>query len=751
MKKTMAGLIMALIASALLFGTVYAQDLPIVTAIEVKGVKRIEEGAIRARLSQKIGEPLAPEKTAEDIRTIHGMGYFDDVRVEIKPFEGGIKVIYSVREKPTIIGVDFQGNKKFRDRRLREQITLTPGAIADITLINDNALKLRAFYEGEGYFLASIVPVIKKVTDAEVRVTYKIEEGERVKIREIRIEGNENISDRKIRGVMTTTERGLFSFITSKGFYKSDAMQRDIEKIKDLYYNNGYIMAKVRDPDIQLTDDQRAMIITIYISEGEQFRVSSVNIAGNKAFTEDELRKLIKLSPNKVFSREALSKDIAAITELYSNNGYALVTISPNIIPDEETKEARVIYRIHEGDKFRIGRIEVMGNIRTRDKVIRREMRLDEGDIFNASLLRRSHERINNLQFFETVDLSPRPRLEENVVDVDVKVKERPTGFLSVGAGYSTVDRFIVMADITQANLFGRGQYIRLRGELGGRRTFYELSFREPWFMGKPISFGTSIYRLTRDYGAFDRQATGFDVSFGKSFWEYWAASIGYGYEEAIIYNVRPDAPQIIREQEGKSTTSSITLSAARDTRDNFLVPRRGSRNAASVTFAGLGGTNAFLKGIYSSSWYFPVFDASTFHLRGRAGYATGLFNKKLPLYERFYVGGIHTVRGLGHGEAGPMDRVTGEPLGGEKQLIFNAEYIFPIFPELRLKGIAFFDAGRSYAAGETIGSDLRYTTGTGIRWISPMGPIRIEWGYNLDRRPGEASSRVEFTFGTFF
>jgi outer membrane protein insertion porin family len=751
MKKTIAGLILVFIAVALLLGKVYAQELPIVTAIEIEGLRRIEEGAIRARLSQKIGETLAPEKTTEDIKAIYGMGYFDDVKVEIKPFEGGIKVIYSVKEKPTVIRVDFQGNKKFRDPQLREQITLTPGAIADITLINDNAIRLRTFYESEGYYLASIVPVIKKVTDAEVAVTYQIEEGERVKVREVRIEGNENISDRKIRSAITTTERGLFSFITSKGFYKGDVMRADIERIKDLYHNNGYIMVTIREPDIQLTDDRTGMIITIYISEGEQFKVSSVDIAGNEAFSADELRKLIKLSPNTVFSKEVLSKDISAITDLYSNNGYALITVSPDLIPDEGKKEVRITYRIHEGPKFRIGRIEITGNTRTRDKVIRREMRLHEGDVFNAYALRRSHERINNLQFFETADLSPRPKHEENIVDVNVKVRERPTGFFSIGGGYSSVDGLIAMADITQANLFGKGQFIRLRTELGGRSTFYELSFREPWFMGRPVSFGTSIYRQIREHGNFDRKATGFDVTFGKSFWEYWGASIGYGYEEVTIFNVRADASPIVREQEGTSTTSKITLSVARDTRDNFLFPRRGSRNAAFVTFAGLGGTNAFLKGLYDSSWFFPVFNASTFHLRGRVGYATGLFDKKLPIYERYYVGGIHTVRGLGYGEAGPMDKVTREPLGGEKKLVFNAEYIFPIFPELRLKGVAFFDAGRSYAAGETIGSDIRYTTGAGVRWISPMGPIRIEWGYNLDRRPGEADSKVEFTFGTLF
>ncbi|GER93310.1 outer membrane protein assembly factor BamA [hot springs metagenome] len=729
---------------------VFAQELPIVTAIEVKGVKRIEEGSIKAKISQKIKDPLSQEKTTEDIKAIYKMGYFDDVKVEIEPFEGGIKVIYLVKEKPTIVKVDFQGNKKYKDDDLKDKISLTAGAISDVTLINDNAVKLKKFYEDEGYYLANIVPVVRKIEEGEVSVTYQIDEGKKVKIKEIKIEGNKALSASKIKKAMKTSERGLFSFILGGGYYKKDEMKADIERIKDLYYNNGYIKVTVGEPGIQLTEDKEGMQIIIQVSEGEQFKVSSVEIAGNKAFSEDELRKLIKLAPKTIFNKEILRKDVTAITDQYSNNGYALVVVSPDLIPNEETKETRVVYRIDEGDKYKIGRIEISGNTKTRDKVIRREIRLDEGDVFNASALKRSYERINNLQFFESVELSPKPKPEEKLVDLDVKVKEKATGFLSVGGGYSSIDRFVAMVDITQGNLFGSGQYIKLRGELGGRSSFYELSFRDPWFMDKPISFGTSIYKTTRKYGNFERKATGLEVSFGKSFWEYWGASIAYNYEKATIFNVKDTASQTIKDQEGTATTSSVTLSVGRDTRDNYLDPLKGSKNVLSTTFAGLGGTNAFYKALFDSGWYYPLFDVTTVHLRGRVGYASGIFGKKLPLYERYYVGGIYTVRGLGYGEAGPKD-INGEAIGGEKQLVFNAEYIFPIVAEYKFKGLVFFDAGRAYATGETIGSDLRYTSGAGIRWISPIGPIRIEWGYNLDKRPGESSSKVEFTFGSFF
>ncbi|MFZ6008079.1 MAG: outer membrane protein assembly factor BamA [Nitrospirota bacterium] len=742
--------VVILLLTALIIGKSFAEELPIVTAIGVKGLKRIEEGSIKAKVSQKIGEPLSQEKTTEDIKTIYKMGYFDDVKVEIEPFEGGIKVIFVVKEKPTIVKVEFQGNKKYKDEDLKDKIALTPGAISDVTLINDNAVKLKKFYEDEGYYLAKVVPVVKKAEEGEVAVTYQIEESEKVKIKEIKIEGNKALSAGKIKGAMKTSERGLFSFILGGGYYKKDEMKADLERIKDLYYNNGYIKVTVGEPKIQLTADKEGMRITIQVAEGEQFRVSSVELAGNKAFSEEELRKLIKLSPKTIFNKEILRKDVSAITDQYSNNGYALVVISPDLIPNEETKETRVVYRIDEGDKYKIGKIEISGNTKTRDKVIRREIRLDEGDTFNASALKRSYERLNNLQFFEAVEISPKPRPEEKLVDLDVKVKDKPTGFLSVGGGYSSIDKFVAMVDITQGNLFGKGQYIKLRGELGGRSSFYELSFRDPWFMDKPISFGTSIYKTSRKYGNFERNSTGFEVSFGKSFWEYWGASVSYNYEKTKIFNVRPDASTTIKDQEGTQSTSSITTSIGRDTRDNHLDPLSGSKNAASLTFAGLGGTNAFLKGLLDSGWYFPVFDVTTVHLRGRAGYASALFGKKLPLYERYYVGGIYTVRGLGYGDAGPKDP-NGEAIGGEKQLVFNAEYIFPIVSELKFKGLVFFDAGRAYDKGEALGSDLRYTTGAGIRWISPMGPIRIEWGYNLDKRAGESTSKVEFTFGSFF
>ena len=731
------------------FSAIANSQEPLVNLIEIKGLKRIDEGALKTKMSQKIGEPLVQDKVTEDIKTIFKMGYFDDVKVEIEPFEGGLKIIYFVKEKPTIVKVDFQGNKKFDDAKLREVIAINPGALADVTLINDNALKMKTFYEGEGYYHATIVPVVKKVNEEEVSLTYQIDEGSKVKIKEIIVKGNKAISSKKIKKAIKTEERKIYSLITGGGYYKKDEMRADIERIKDLYYDNGYLKITVAEPVIEFVGKD-AMNIIITVSEGEQFFVSSVEISGNKAIATDELTKLVRLPLKKPFSKERLRKDISAINDRYADNGYALVVISPDLIPDEDKKEVKVIYRISEGDKYTIGRIDISGNTKTVDKVIRREIRLDEGDVFNASALKRSYERLNNLQFFETVEISPKPKVEEKIVDLDVKVKEKPTGFLSVGGGYSSVDGFIGIIDLTQGNLFGRGYYVKARAQIGGKSSFYEFSFKDPWFLDKPISFGASIYKTEREYGNFDRKSSGFELSLGKSFWEYWHKSIAYNFERTTIFNVKDDASIFVKSQEGKRTTSSISPAIVRDTRDSFIDPMRGSRNSLQLTFAGLGGSNAFIKALIDTGWYFPLFDVTAVHLRGRIGYASGLFGKNLPLYERYYVGGIYTVRGLNFGDAGPKD-INNEPLGGEKELILNAEYIFPIISEYKLKGVVFFDAGRAYEKGETFGSDLRYTTGAGIRWISPIGPIRIEWGFNLDKRAGEPSNKVEFTFGTFF
>jgi len=731
------------------FSSLSAQVQPSINAIEVKGLKRIEEGAVKAKISQKLGEPVSQEKTNEDIKNIFTMGYFEDVQVEIEAFEGGIKLIYVVKEKPTIIRVDFQGNQKIEDAKLKEKISVTPGSIADTVLIQDNASKIGKFYEEEGFWLTNVVPVVKKISQDEVSLTYQIDEGQKVKIKHIVTEGNKYLSSRQVKKVMDTKEWWLFSFITSTGYYKKEQMEVDIEKIRNLYYNNGFLKVMIAEPEVTVDNDKKSMTIKIKISEGDQFNVASVDFSGNTVFDNDTIRKRITLAPNTIFRKNMLEKDMLSISELYSNNGYALASVVPDLQPDEQNRTVKISLSISEGDKYKMGRIEISGNTKTRDKVIRREVRIDEGETFNSSKLKRTYERVNNLGFFDSVEMIPKPKYEDKSVDVDIRVKERPTGFLSVGGGYSSQDKFIATVDVTQGNLFGRGQYIKLKGELGGESSYYEFSFRDPYFLDMPYSFSVGIYKHQKDYIEYDKDAYGFYFGFGKAFREFWRADITYNFEKSDITNVDSDASIIVTDQEGRHTLSGITSTVVRDSRDNYIDPMRGSRNSLTLTLTGLGGDYGYFKGLMDSGWYFP-WGATTFLLRGRFGYASEVFGKQLPLYERFYVGGLSTVRGLDFGDAGPHDAATDEAIGGTTELIFNTEFIFPISPEMKLKGLVFFDAGNSYDGFTEFGS-LRYTTGLGVRWISPFGPIRLEWGYNLDKHPGESSSKFEFAFGSFF
>jgi outer membrane protein insertion porin family len=730
--------------------SVIAEELPMVTAIEVKGLRRIEEGAVKAKLLQKTGQPLSQEKTTEDIKLIYKMGYFDDVKVALLPFEGGIKVIYSVKEKPTIIKVDFQGNEEFKSSDLKEKIALTAGAIADITLINENAMKLRVFYEDEGYYLAKVVPVINKTDEGEVVVTYQINEGDKVKIREIRIENNKALSASKIKGVMRTKERGMLSFIFGTGYYKKVEMLTSVELIRELYQENGYIAIVVGEPKIQLNEDKKGMNITIVVSEGDQYKVSAVGLAGCKVYQEAELMKLVKLKEGQIYNKAVVRSDIAAISDKYSNTGYALVSVNPDIIPDKTQKLAKVVYTVSEGDKYKMGKIDISGNIVTKDKVIRREVRVDEGETFNNAAVKRSQERLKNLNFFETVDILPKPRAAEKVVDLDVKVKEKQTGAFTIGGGWGS-DGPLAMVEVSKNNLFGAGQYVSASGQIGTQVRDASLKFRDPWFLDREIILSTIVYKNIRYYPLFKRDAVGGEVSLGKRFWEYWSASVSYSLENVKMYDVESDASIIIKEQTGTKLTSAVGASIARDDRDNYIDPTKGAKHVVSATFAGLGGDNKFVRMTGDTSWYFPVMWDSTVHLRGRAGWITGILGKDVPLYERFYLGGVDTIRGFALGIPGPKDPVSGQAIGGTRELLFNAELIFPIWKELKVKGVIFYDAGKAYDDSETFGGDLRSSAGGGVRWISPMGPIRIEYGVNLFKRRDEGFGRVEIGFGSAF
>ncbi len=731
---------------------VSAESGPLIKFVEIQGNRKVSNETIHSKLKSKVGEPFSENVVQEDIKKLYSIGYFDDISVDIDSFEGGVKLVFIFKEKPTITSIDFQGNKAFEAKDLKEKITISSGAVANLPLITDNVQKIISFYQSEGYWLVSVLPIIREISKDAVALTFQINEGPKVVIKDIIVEGNRAVSKKEIKKAMETKERWLFSFITGSGFYQKEKIYADLERIKELYFNKGFIHAVVSEPEITLDPDKKKLSIRILISEGDQYKIGDLKIKGNTLFSSSELFQKLKIASGQVFNRSALRTDIDSILDLYMEKGYARSEVNPLIDVNEKEKLANITLSVIEGEIFRIGRIEISGNTKTRDNVIRREMRLDEGDIFNKKLLKRSFQRINNLNFFEAVDIIPSPRAEERRIDLNVNVKEKLTGMLSIGGGYSSVDKFMVMGEMTQANLFGKGLYLKFRADLSSRRTNYNISLRDPWFMDKPISASISLYNESFKYPNYDKKATGGSIGFGKELSEYVGANITYDLEQVEVTKIANSASSLIKDQEGNKLTSSISPSIWKDTRDNNLDPTSGSRHALYTTFAGLGGDNYFTKEVIDSIWYFPAKWDTTFSIRGRLGFASGFAGRELPLYERFYVGGINTVRGLGFGEAGPRDE-KGNEIGGNIETIFNIEYIFPVAKDIKLKGVIFFDYGSSFDKDveKYSISDMRKTAGFGFRWLSPLGPMRLEWGGNLDPKENESKSKLEFSIGGFF
>lgn len=727
-----------------------ADDIsPQIKLLAIKGNKKIAKELILVKIKSSVGTAFSQNSVQSDIKSIFSMGYFDDVKVEMEPFEGGIKLIFVIEEKPTVISIDFQGNKELETKTVKEAVTLTAGAIANHSLIMDNVSNIVSLYQAKGYRLAKVIPVTREISEDAVAITFQIEEGPKVKIRNITIKGNQFISSKKIKKAMKTKKRWFFSFITGSGFYREDEIKADLERIKELYHNNGYVDVAVSAPVVTLSPDKKKMFIEISVSEGEQYRIGEVSFKNNILYNNTELYQHVETALGEVYNKAALKRDIDNILELYTEKGYAVADVNPKIDVNRKERLISITLLITEGEIFRIGRIKIKGNQITRDKVIRREVRLDEGDIYNSKLLKRSYQRISNLNFFESVELIPNPNIQEQLIDVDVRVKEKLTGMLTVGGGYSSVDKFIVTGQITQVNLFGKGLYLKLKADLSASRTNYAISIKDPWFMDKPLSASLSIYNEVFSYPLYDKEALGGSIGLGKELSEYVSGNIAYRLEEVKISNIDENASSIIKDQEGTRLTSSISPSIWRDTRDSFTDPTTGSKNSLSTTYAGIGGDNYFVKALADSLWFFPFKWNTVFSLRGRVGYASGFAGKDLPLYERFYVGGIDTVRGLGFGEGGPRDE-KGDVIGGTKEFILNAEFIFPLEKNIRLKGLVFFDAGSSFDNIDDATS-LRTTAGFGIRWMSPFGPIRLEWGFNFAPKFDESSNKIEFAVGGIF
>ena len=760
----------ALLGAPAPFGVWAEEPGPLIKSVRVQGNKRIEVPAIRGRISLKEGNRFSTEAIRDQIRSVYQMGFFEDVRVETEPVPGGVAVVFVVTEKPFITNIVFDGNDKLKDEKLIEKLTVRTQSFLDQQQVKDSVEKLRVLYEEEGYYSARIIPVIKTLDSEKKTLTFFIQEGPRARVKTVAFEGAQSIPVKKLKKPLFTREYSfLFSWFDDSGIYKKDELANDIERIRQAYLDEGYLNAQVGSATVDLSADKKWFTIRFPIVEGAQFKLAKTDYKGQTLFTEAELRSESKLKEGSVIRMAEVRNEVTRVTDLYGAKGYAFAEVNPDIRPDQDAKTAVVVFDTKEGALIQVRNINITGNEKTRDKVIRRELRLNEAELIDTAALKRSFQRLNNLNYFETVEIIPK-QLDPNTVDLDVKVKEKSTGTFSVGGGFSSLDQLSLVADITEGNLFGRGQLLKIRGQLGQRRSLGVLTFREPYLFDEPLSGQIDLYARDTFFVSYFETRIGADVVLGKFFSEYLSGSLSLLRERLTVSNQDPNnslflggggvitstpvdqLPILIQQQLGTTTTNALVLGLSRDTRDFYADPTSGARHAITteLAFRGLGADNEFYKVIGDTAWFFPVIGDTVFAPRARVGVAHSYGSLPLPVGERFFVGGIQTVRGFSFGRAGPVF-TDGSPLGATKQVLFNFDYIFPLVPEVKVKGVLFFDYGKGFNDGEPIGLNLRRSAGVEVRWISPFGPLRLAYGLNLNKREGEHAGVFEFSIGSLF
>ncbi len=715
-----------------------------IQAVEIQGNRIVSAETIFAKMKTKTGSPFSQEVLDEDLKRLYGTGFFTDVRIDLEEVAGGVKAVVVVAEKPVIASIQFTGNKALREKKLQGLLKVKPKEFLDQSRLRKELQAVVQEYQQKGYPRAKATYDIAMREGNEAVVTIQIEEGPKVKIKEIQIEGNSSFTDKRIRRVIKTKKDGLFT----SGHLKEEVVEEDVERITAFYQSEGYLDV-VAEHRFEYEASGEKIKVTFTIDEGKKYLVGLLDIQGSLLFPEGEVRKTLIMKEGDPFSREGLRRDIANIQKYYFDKGYINAEINADTALDEETGRVKVRYAIVENELTYIRQVHIRGNLKTRDVVVRRELRVLPGEPFDGEKLKRSRDRLFNLGFFEEVAFDTEPTEASNQNDLIVNVQEKKTGEFSFGAGFSSIDRLIGFVEIAQRNFdwknppafVGDGQDLRVRGQLGATRQDYMVSWTEPWMFDRPISFGFDLYRTTRQRSgtsgySFDQEKTGGDVRLGKSFGEYTRGDLMYKLEQVKISNVDVSASADLKAEEGKNTVSSAELKLTRDTRDNIFTPMKGYLVSGSVELAGgpLGADRDFIKYFVSNAIYFTPFRSEhVLSLSARVG-AVHPYDKtkSVPVFERFFAGGTSTVRGYDERDVGPKDPLSRDAVGGEGLLVGNVEYVFPIVRVL--KGALFYDVGAVWSKlGDFGDGDYRSGAGIGVRVKTPIGPVSLDFGFPLN------------------
>ncbi len=762
-----------------------------VARVQFRGNRKVEDDALRVNLQTKPGTPLDKATLQDDVRTIWRMGYFEDVQVETSEGPAGIVVTFVLREKPTIRKIYVSGHEEVGLSKINEVLDIKKDQVLDLAKVKKNVEKIRELYLQRGYYMAQVEYELRREAPGEVDVYFRVQENSKVEVRRVNFTGNKHASDADLRGVMLTQAGDLFSVISSSGTYREDVFQRDIMMIQGYYFDRGFINVKVGEPRLELSADKRSLYITISLEEGEAYRIGSIDLKGDLLQPPEFFIKRLQVKPGEVFNRSKVAQDVQTIADYYKDQGFAYVNSTPETAVNEKERTVSLAYDIQKGPKVTFERINVRGNSKTRDKVIRREMRIYEGEEFSQTALETSKRRVNALGFFERVDASTKRGSSDDTMDVNVEVSERQTGAFQIGAGFSTVETFIAQAQISQNNLFGRGQSLTLQAQISALRQLFMAEFTEPYFLDTNWTFGISLFSQNRYYESFTRRSTGGSLTWGymltdnlRLFLTYSLQDVGVstsGRSSLFSSGQRSPVPSgSLANLLHAGIISSWRVSLAHDTRNDRMFPTSGWYNTLSAEFA----EPAFLSEAQftrlqgTARYFYPLWGPFVLRLKADVGVVFSREPQGVPIYERYFVGGIYDVRGFPLASLGPRIRM-GSPenpdvtlrsfaIGGNLETVGKAEIEVPLFEKVGIRGVVFTDVGNAYNLEDQYCNirpsfidvsaspctkffpitSLRSSWGFGFRWFSPIGPLRFEWGFPFKTLPGEEGMVFEFTIG---
>ncbi len=728
-----------------------AFSAPIVS-ISVKGNVRSDKATILNVVKSKVGSEFNLKVVDEDIVNIYRLGFYKTISAIVQNEANGYALTFKVLEKPSIRFIIFEGNDKISDKKLQKALKIKPYNILNKDLIKQTINQIMGMYASKSMYLTRVTYKLKPVKNNRVDVEFDIKESKEIIVRDINIIGNRHIDDGDLLDkIVNHRKKGPYILTFLPWFYtgklKVNDLDSDAQRIKDQYLSKGYLDANVKEPIVNVEPDTGDTHIDFSLKEGKQYILKSINFKDTAPFKERDLKSVMDLSLNKPFNLIVLRRDIEKITDMYADRGYAFADINPII--KKNGKYASITLVVNKGKKVYINRITITGNTKTHDNVIRRELRLKEGDLYSISKIRRSRLKVNKLDFFENVKISTK-RIADNKVDMHVSVKEKPTGMLTIGVGYGSYDKISGQASVAERNLFGTGIFGKLSANISAKSSLFNLRLVNPWLNDRPISVSLDVFHQEFDSYDYKQKSTGFAFTAAKRFWD---DDLSIGSKYSLTFDkieLDTDNPgYYLKEQEGKHTESALEPFITYNTLDNNVFPTAGMNTSASFRFAGLGGDRKYIKDKIFGEYFHKLPLDFIGHIKCEAGYAKGISGKDVPVNRRFFLGGIDSLRGFETDKASPMDS-EGNYIGGNREIYASAELIFPIISDLKLYGVGFYDIGNSWLDKYDF-SDLRKDAGAGIRWISPLGPIRIEVGKNLSQKDGEKSTVIQFSMGALF